>query len=533
MKKRWSIRVKIFIIIIGILIPSNLVTVFICNNLLNNMKQSIINNQKNEMRMFTDQIQSRLDITVNYVNSILNDDRWLGMRYEKGSKQYELAKNNLWAEINDQSSMLSIYDGIYCYVSKTEESFSVRNNNSIMANANVMLLSWVKEGKLYRDWTLVKIGGQPYLTLCMSNSNFNLSIIVKKETILREWDNNSNRTIEIVKSGSRVEKKGYYTLETEFLNKELELVCYIYAESINKDIPFIYYLLFISVIVGVFVVPVVFFLIETLLQRPLKKIENTIVNIEKGNMACRIKNFDTSREFYTIENAFNEFMDKIYDLKIQTYEMELENHKAQLRNLQLQINPHFLLNALNTVYGLSEVENYETIQKFTLNLVKYLRYSLNNTNEFVTLKQEMDFIMSYIEIQKIRFPDQFYVVYDVEDELMHELIPPLIIENFVENCVKYAPKKRMTEILIIIKRKENYLNISICDDGNGIPAEVMKQLQTNEPLQDEDGEHIGIWNCKRRLSLFYGQEAKFTINSAEGEGTQIFMELPCKRRESV
>lgn len=75
MKKRWSIRVKIFIIIIGILIPTNLVTVFICNDLLNNMKQSIIRNQKNEMKMFTDQIKSRLDITVNYVNAILNDDR--------------------------------------------------------------------------------------------------------------------------------------------------------------------------------------------------------------------------------------------------------------------------------------------------------------------------------------------------------------------------------------------------------------------------------------------------------------------------
>lgn len=455
------------------------------------------------------------------------------MRYEKGSKQYELAKNNLWAEINEQSSMLSIYDGIYCYVSKTGESFSVRNNNSIKADANAMLLTWAKEGKLYRNWTLVEIGRQPYLILCMSNSNFNLGIIVKKETILREWNNNSSRTIEIVKAGSRVEKEGYYTVETEFLNKGLELVCYIHAESTNKEIPFIYYLLFISVIVGVFVVPVVFFIIENLLQRPLKNIENTIIDIEKGNMECRIKNFDTSREFYAIENAFNDLMDKIYDLKIQTYEMELENQKTQLRNLQLQINPHFLLNALNTVYGLSEVQDYETIQKFTLNLVKYLRYSLKNTNEFVTLKQEMDFIMSYIEIQKIRYPNQFYVVYDVEDELMSELIPPLMIENFVENSVKYAPKKKVTEILIIIKLKEDYLNISICDDGTGIPEKVMKQLQTSEPVQDEEGEHIGIWNCKRRLFLFYGDKAKFTINSAEGEGTQIFMELPCRKREAV
>ncbi|HHV11662.1 MAG TPA: histidine kinase [Clostridiales bacterium] len=529
MKKRSSIRIKIFIIIIGILIPTNLTTVYICNNLLSNMKQNIIKNQKNEMHLFTNQIAARLEITENFVNATLNDSRWIGLRYPKGSKQYELAKNNLWYEINSQSAMLSIFDGISCHVNSTKESFTVRDTNRISGEENKEILSWLNSSSsLMREWELTRIGGEAYLILCKSNSNFNLGILIKMPTILQEWSNSSNREIVIVDRASVLEKKGYHTLTTDFLNHNMQLVCYLPQKSFSQEIPIIYYLLFISVLFGVLVVPIVFLLIERIVERPLKNMERTIGDIERGNMESRIEYFDSSKEFYTIENAFNDLMDKIYTLKIQAYEMEIENQKTQLCNLQLQINPHFLLNSLNTVYGLSEVQNYETIQKFTLNLVKYLRYSLRNTGEFVPLGQELEFIMNYIEIQKIRYPNQFYIVYDIEDELMEEKIPPLMIENFVENSVKYAPKKKITEIIIVAKRKDGYLHISICDDGAGIREDILEKINLGLPIEDEEGEHIGISNCKRRLQLFYGEAAAFTVNSVEGEGTQVFMELPCK-----
>ena len=530
MKKRRTIRIKIFIVIIGILIPANLITVSICNDLLGKMKQSVIKNQQTEMNMFTNQISARLEITENYINTILNDNRWIGMRYAQGSKEYELAKNNLWLEINNQRSMLSIFDSIYCYVGRASEGFSVRNTNSISATEDEQILSWVESGELIQKWKLINIGEQSYLIQNKSNTNFNMGIIVKKSTILKEWKKSSNRKIDIVSCGTAEERPGYYILETEFLNPGMELICYIPTKSLSQEIPFNYYMLFISGLLGVFAIPIVFLLIERIVERPLKKMGSTIVEIERGNMDSRIEYFDTSKEFYAIENAFNDLMDRIYTLKIQTYEMEIENQKAQLRNLQLQINPHFLLNSLNTVYGLSEVQSYETIQKFTLNLVKYLRYSLRNTNEFVALKQELDFIMNYVEIQKIRYPNRFFVVYDVEDELMNERIPPLIIENFVENSIKYAPKKKETEIIVIIKKKEDRLHISICDDGNGITEDVLEQIRLNHPVQDEEGEHIGILNCKKRLQLFYKDMASFSINSVKGEGTQIYIELPCQRR---
>lgn len=530
MKKR-PIRIKIFIIIIGILIPTNMITVYFCNDLLNNMKQNILKNQTAEMQMFTDQIEARLEISENFISTTLSDDRWIGMRYPQGSKEYELAKNNLWSEINKQFTFFSIVDGIYCYAVNTNESFTVRDTSQILSDQNDILLSWAKDNKTFNRWELKQLGDTSYFILTQGNTKFNLGIIVKKDTILEEWNKNSNREIDIVETGSSKDKKGYYKLETKLLGEDIQLVCYVPMKTISSEIPFRYYVMFSLLILGIFIVVIVFFLIERIIERPLNKLGRTIKEIEAGNVECRISEFDNTKEFYAIQKAFNKLMDNIYDLKIQTYEMEIENQKSQLMNLQLQINPHFLLNSLNTIYGMSEIENYEVIQKFTLNLVKYLRYSLQNTDRLVSLKKELEFIMSYIEIQKIRYPDKFYIVYDVEEEIMEELIPPLLIENFVENSAKYAPNNRMTEIIVIVKKNDDFLNISICDDGNGIAESILKDIMDGKPIEDEEGVHVGIWNCQRRLKLFYGQDATFSISSVLGEGTQIWMRIPCKRSE--
>ncbi len=530
--KRRSIRLKMFVIIIGILVPTNLITLWICNDLLVNMKQSILVNQKNEMRMFADQIDARLRTTENFITATLSDDRWLGIRYPQGSAEYELAKNNLWAAINNQFPLFSIVDGIYGYVGGSEESFTVRDITQIKNNDNERLLSWIEHNTIVNKWSLVRLEGVDYLVLGKSNTKMDLGIIVKKDTIISEWQANSSRPIDIVQADSTPNREGYYKLETALLDQGLTLVCYVPMKSISSEIPFRYYMMFSTLIFGIFISAIVFALMERIVERPLNRMKQTIHEIEQGNTQCRITEFDRTKEFYSIQKAFNKLMDHIYDLKIKAYEMELENQKAQLTNLQLQINPHFLLNSLNTIYGMSEIGNPAVIQKFTLNLVRYLRYSLQNTDRLVSLKKELEFINAYMEIQKIRYPDKFFFMYDVDEVLMDELIPPLLIENFVENSAKYAPNNQVTEISVIVKKKEGSLNLSICDDGIGISATVLAEINAGHPIEDEEGTHVGIWNCQRRLKLFYGGEALFSISSMEGEGTQVWMEIPSKRGEN-
>ena len=217
------------------------------------------------------------------------------------------------------------------------------------------------------------------------------------------------------------------------------------------------------------------------------------------------------------------------DLQIEAYELKLEKEKEQLINLKLQINPHLLLNSLNTIYSLTMNNKIEEIRDFSINLSKYFRYALRNTSEFVTIQSEIDFIKVYSKVQKIRYPNAFYIMFDVDEELMEERIPPLIIQNFVENSTKYALKPgEEIEILVIIRKSDSTLRISICDSGRGIDEKLLEQISCGQIICDSRGRHVGIWNCVKRLHSFYGEEARFHITSRKGEGTQVWIQIPCR-----
>ena len=209
-------------------------------------------------------------------------------------------------------------------------------------------------------------------------------------------------------------------------------------------------------------------------------------------------------------------------------EKDIKMYQAQLDNLRLQVNPHMLLNSFNMIYSLAQVKNYECIQEFSLHLVEYFRYALKETEALVPLRKEMHFVESYTEIQKIRFPGAFTSVYRIEKDLECAMVPPLLIQNFVENAMKYAlvPGKCI-EVLINIRSEEERLLISVCDTGSGIKEEILEKIRSGQAYTDKHGQkHIGIWNCRRRMEVFYGSSARMDIVSERGEGTQIWLDLP-------
>ena len=203
-------------------------------------------------------------------------------------------------------------------------------------------------------------------------------------------------------------------------------------------------------------------------------------------------------------------------------------YQTQLNNLKLQVNPHMLLNSFTMIYSMAETRKYEVIQKFALHLTSYFRYCLRTDESLVTVCKEMKFVEDYIEIQKIRFPGEISSVYMVAEDAENAMIPQLLIQNFVENSAKYAriPEKTI-EILIHVRKDENRLLLSISDTGKGITEEVLTALNRKDVYLDENGEkHIGIWNCRRRMKAFYGNDYEIKIVSKPDAGTQVWIDLP-------
>ncbi len=285
---------------------------------------------------------------------------------------------------------------------------------------------------------------------------------------------------------------------------------------------------------GLLIVALLFFLmifaLWGLLQRrvmqPLKRLWEGMEQLKQDNLEYRIENWSDGEtaDFIYIYKEFNHMAEEI---KL-SHEKDIIMYQAQLDNLRLQVNPHMLLNSFNMIYSLAQVKDYECIQKFSMYLMEYFRYVLKENDQFVTLKKEMDFVESYIGIQKIRFPGAFTSVYSMQEGTENALIPPLLIENFVENAMKYAlVPGQVIEVLINIRKEGDKLLISICDTGKGIREEVLASIQQGEVYEDQAGQkHIGIWNCRRRIEVFYGESASINIISALGEGTQVWLELP-------
>lgn len=236
-----------------------------------------------------------------------------------------------------------------------------------------------------------------------------------------------------------------------------------------------------------------------------------------------------SDDFLHLFDHFNSMAAEVQ----QSHEKDVKLLETEMDNLRLQVNPHMLLNSYNMIYALAESKNYATIQDYTLCLADYFRYVLRKGQQMVTVKQELEFVENFIRIQRIRFPDRFSYVYQAEEDCMAALIPPLLIENFVENAIKYAlnPKEPI-EIVVSVHREENEagkatLHIAIMDTGSGIRPEVLEKLQKREPYIDEAGQkHIGIYNCLRRVELFYGDEGDIHFSSAVGGGTQVYLIIP-------
>lgn len=236
-----------------------------------------------------------------------------------------------------------------------------------------------------------------------------------------------------------------------------------------------------------------------------------------------------SDDFHQLFEHFNVMAAEVQ----QSHEKDVKLLETEMDNLRLQVNPHMLLNSYNMIYALAESKNYATIQDYTLCLADYFRYVLRKGQQMVTLRQELEFVDNFIRIQRIRFPGRFSYVYQAEEECMAALIPPLLIENFVENAIKYAlnPKEPI-EIVVSVHREEreegkDEMHIAIMDTGSGIRPEVLEKLQRKEPYIDDAGQrHIGIYNCLRRVELFYGDQGDIHFSSAVGGGTQVYLFIP-------
>src|SRR6266852_42354 len=205
-------------------------------------------------------------------------------------------------------------------------------------------------------------------------------------------------------------------------------------------------------------------------------------------------------------------------------EMNLEQHqqlllKARMDALSSQINPHFLFNTLNTVSSLIRFDP-DLARGVVLKLSNILRRLLRKHETFVPLREELEFIDDYLDIEVIRFGrDKLQIFKEVDPETLETFVPSMLLQPMVENSIKHglAPRLEGGQIHIRTHHRDGRLSIEVADNGMGISPERLAEVY---------GGGIGISNVHERLRLLYGDQFKMDIRSEEGQGTQIHIEIP-------
>jgi two-component system LytT family sensor kinase len=205
-------------------------------------------------------------------------------------------------------------------------------------------------------------------------------------------------------------------------------------------------------------------------------------------------------------------------------EMNLEQNqqlllRARMDALTSQINPHFLFNTLNTVSSLIRFDP-DMARGVVLKLSNILRRLLRKHETFVPLREELEFIDDYLDIEVIRFGrDKLQIFKEIEEETLDAFVPSMLLQPMVENSIKHglAPRLEGGQIHLRTHRRDGRLYIEIEDNGMGISPERLLEVY---------GGGIGISNVHERLRLLYGDQFKMDIKSQEGQGTQIHIEIP-------
>ena len=262
-------------------------------------------------------------------------------------------------------------------------------------------------------------------------------------------------------------------------------------------------------------IPVIQWQLTNSISKPVEGLRSVMEHIRAGNLEAKAEGKTNIREFNEVNETFNTMMTQIKDLKIESYEHEIETQKAELRYMQLQIRPHFFLNCLKSLYALAEAGKYDRIQKMILEISKHIRYIFTDSMELVPLSRELDHIENYIEMQ--RGSSQYPPVcrFDIDPRLRDLPIPPLSLQSFVENCVKhvYSPDyvlKIEVKAAVLRSGADTFADLTVTDNGGGFPEDVIAEInEPDSPLYAQN--HVGINNVKKRLQLIYGDCALYAF----------------------
>ncbi|MCA0757922.1 histidine kinase [Paenibacillus sp. N4] len=275
------------------------------------------------------------------------------------------------------------------------------------------------------------------------------------------------------------------------------------------------------------------FLIMTVLKNivwRIRKLGTRMTDISQGDFEVTVKNRDRD-ELGELEVLFNDMSGRLGKLVGEITQANLKEREQSFMALQAQINPHFIYNSLSLVRWRAMDMQDMTQVRIIDAMTTFYRLALNNRDNITKIREEIEHLKAYVEIQQLRYPDRVTVDWQVEPDVMELYTIKLLLQPIVENCYLHGNIMRTPDavIRVIVFQLDNNVHFEIHDNGKGIAPEALEHIREGRYNGTKNG--FGMNNIRDRLKLYFGTDARFEIDSAENEWTVVSIQIPvCEDR---
>lgn len=267
------------------------------------------------------------------------------------------------------------------------------------------------------------------------------------------------------------------------------------------------------------------YLIRADITLPIARLLTNMRRGLRGEKPNSLAKFRGAREITQLNDTFISVMYEIYNLLGEVKASEERKRKVQLKVLQNQLSPHFIYNTLNTIRWMAMIRKQDHIKEIVDALSNLLRYSIRDTNELVSLENEINVMGEFVKIQQVRHQNFIFQV-ELENEVKPYRLLKFLIQPLLENAIVHGLSSidHSSQIRLEARAEKGMLYIRVWDNGIGMGQERLYEIQ--QLMSNGTGSHIGLLSVRERIEMFYGPVYGMNIMSERGVGTTVELKLP-------
>lgn len=323
----------------------------------------------------------------------------------------------------------------------------------------------------------------------------------------------------------KVRGKTYFIMSKDLMDRDQKMVALLSRSAIDSLKIYGFRIVMITLLLTAVAIALPYYALKNYSIR-VKQLVETMKQVENGNLEVRVPIGAEEDDLTVIAESFNQTVEKLNEYLETVYFSRLNQKEAELAHLQAQINPHFLYNTLEGIRMKALAEGGMMTSKMIVLLSRYFRLSLRTT-EWVGVQEELMHVEKYLELFKMRFPDQLKTQMICDPEAKDLYMIPFVLQPLIENFLVHGFNRTSyyNELKVQVMKKDD-LMIEIIDNGSGIGEEKLKEIQDGLEVKNLRDESIGLYNVHHRIKLKFGGHYGISIFSIPDEKTVITLRIP-------